>query len=41
MKTVLLLIGFVLASIHLAEAQTTKKMPRVGFLPLTRQAERT
>jgi hypothetical protein len=33
MKTVLLLIGFVLANIHLAEAQKTKKMPRVGFLP--------
>jgi putative ABC transport system substrate-binding protein len=29
---VLLLIGFVLASIHLVEAQQPKKVPRVGFL---------
>ena len=32
MKIVLLLIGFVLAISHLAEAQPTKKMPRIGFL---------
>jgi len=33
MKTVLLLIGFVLASIHFAEAQQPiSKIPRVGFL---------
>ena len=38
-KTVLLLIGFVLASIHFAEAQTTTKIPHIGFLRLTRQAE--
>jgi putative ABC transport system substrate-binding protein len=31
MKTVLLLIGFVLASIY-AEAQQPKKIPRIGFL---------
>jgi putative tryptophan/tyrosine transport system substrate-binding protein len=32
MKTVLLLIGFVVASIHFAEAQQTGKVPRIGFL---------
>jgi putative ABC transport system substrate-binding protein len=32
MKAVLLLIGFVFASIHFAEAQQTKKVPRIGFL---------
>ena len=32
MKTVLLLIGFILASIHLAEAQQRAKIPRVGVL---------
>ncbi len=32
MKTVLLLIGFVLASIHVAEAQQPSKIPRIGFL---------
>ncbi len=31
-KTVLLLIGFVLASIHFAEAQQPKKVHRIGFL---------
>src|SRR5687768_18468317 len=32
MKTVLLVIGFVLASIHFAEAQQPKKVPRIGYL---------
>lgn len=32
MKSVLLLIGFVLASIQFAEAQQTGKVPRIGFL---------
>ena len=32
MKTVLLLIGFVLASCHFAEAQQPKRLPRIGFL---------
>ena len=31
MKTVLLLIGFVLATIHVAEAQQPAKLPRIGF----------
>jgi hypothetical protein len=31
MKAVLLLIGFVLASIHVADAQQAGKIPRVGF----------
>jgi putative ABC transport system substrate-binding protein len=32
MKAVLLLIGFVLATIHFAEAQQAKKVPRIGFV---------
>jgi putative tryptophan/tyrosine transport system substrate-binding protein len=32
MKTVLLLIGFILANIHFAEAQQSGKIPRIGFL---------
>ena len=32
MKGVLLLIGFVLASIHSADAQQAKKVPRIGFV---------
>jgi putative tryptophan/tyrosine transport system substrate-binding protein len=32
MKTVLLLTGFLLASIHFAEAQQPNKVPRIGFL---------
>jgi putative tryptophan/tyrosine transport system substrate-binding protein len=35
MKTVLLLIGFVLVSIHFAEAQQTGKVRRIGFLGAT------
>ncbi|HET9786990.1 MAG TPA: hypothetical protein VFP47_07640 [Pyrinomonadaceae bacterium] len=31
MKTVLVLIGFVVAGIDPAEAQQTKKVPRIGF----------
>jgi putative tryptophan/tyrosine transport system substrate-binding protein len=32
MKAVLLLIGFVLANLHFAEAQQTEKIPRIGYL---------
>jgi putative tryptophan/tyrosine transport system substrate-binding protein len=32
MKTVLLLIGFVLASVHFAEAQQPNKIPRIGYI---------
>jgi putative tryptophan/tyrosine transport system substrate-binding protein len=32
MKAVLLLIGFILATIHFAEAQQAKKVPRIGYL---------
>jgi putative ABC transport system substrate-binding protein len=32
MKTVLLVIGFVLASIHFAEAQQSRKVSRIGYL---------
>ena len=32
MKTVLLLIGSILASIHFAEAQQPTKVPRIGYL---------
>jgi putative ABC transport system substrate-binding protein len=32
MKTVLLLIGFILGNIHFAEAQQSGKIPRIGFL---------
>ena len=32
MKTVLLLIGFVVTSIHFAEAQQPAKVPRIAFL---------
>jgi putative tryptophan/tyrosine transport system substrate-binding protein len=32
MKTVLLLIGFILADMHLAEAQQPKKIPRIGYV---------
>ena len=32
MKTVRLLIGFILASIHFVEAQQPKKVPRIGYL---------
>ena len=32
MKTVLLLIGSILASIHFAEAQQTKRVSRIGYL---------
>ena len=35
MKSVLLLIGFVLASIHFADAQQPMKVPRIGFLAAT------
>ena len=35
MKAVLLLIGFVFASIHFAEAQQSKKIPRIGYLSNT------
>jgi putative ABC transport system substrate-binding protein len=31
-KTVLLLIGFIVANIHFAEAQQSKKVPRIGYL---------
>lgn len=31
-KTVLLLFGFIVASIQLAEAQPINKIPRIGFL---------
>jgi putative tryptophan/tyrosine transport system substrate-binding protein len=31
-KTVLLLIGFIVAGIHFAEAQQLKKVPRIGYL---------
>ena len=34
MKTVLLLISFILASVHLAEAQQSGKIPRLGFLSI-------
>jgi putative ABC transport system substrate-binding protein len=32
MKTVLLLVGFVLASIHFADAQQPAKIPRIAYL---------
>jgi putative tryptophan/tyrosine transport system substrate-binding protein len=32
MKTVLLLIGYIFASIHFAEAQHTTKIPRIGYI---------
>ena len=32
MKTVLMLIGFVLGAIHVAEAQQAGKIPRIGYL---------
>jgi putative tryptophan/tyrosine transport system substrate-binding protein len=32
MKTILLLIGFILASLHLAEAQQPKRVPRIAYL---------
>jgi putative tryptophan/tyrosine transport system substrate-binding protein len=32
MKTVLLLIGFLLGSTHFAEAQQPKKIPRIGYV---------
>ena len=32
MKTVLLLIGFTLVSVHFAEAQQAAKVPRIGWL---------
>jgi putative tryptophan/tyrosine transport system substrate-binding protein len=35
MKTVLLLIGFIVASIHFAEAQQAKKVSRIGYLSPT------
>ena len=35
MKSVLLLIGFVLASIHFADAQQPTRVPRIGFLAAT------
>src|SRR5688572_4969142 len=35
MKTVLLLIGFIVASIHFAEAQQPKKVSRIGYLSPT------
>jgi putative tryptophan/tyrosine transport system substrate-binding protein len=38
-KTILLLIGFTIGSIQFAQAQTTTKIPHIGFLRLTRQAE--
>jgi putative tryptophan/tyrosine transport system substrate-binding protein len=31
-RSILLLIGFIVASIHFAEAQQAKKVPRIGFL---------
>jgi putative tryptophan/tyrosine transport system substrate-binding protein len=44
MKTVLLLIGFIFASIHFAEAQQPVRIPRIGWLtaaPLSAMAFRT
>ena len=38
MKTVLLLIGFVLANIGFAEAQQPAKIPRIGYLTGQSQA---
>jgi putative ABC transport system substrate-binding protein len=38
MKTVLLLIGFILTSIHFAEAQQPKKVPRIGYVSGTGNA---
>ena len=38
MKALLLLIGFVFASIHFAEAQQAKKIPRIGYLSSVDQA---
>jgi putative ABC transport system substrate-binding protein len=38
MKTVLLLIGFVLASIHFVEAQQPAKIPRIGYVSGTGNA---
>ena len=32
MKTVLLLIGYLFASIHFAQAQQPKKIPRIGYV---------
>jgi ABC transporter substrate binding protein len=32
---VVLLVGLALASVHLAEAQQSKKVPRIGFLTAT------
>jgi putative ABC transport system substrate-binding protein len=37
-KTVLLLIGFVLASIHFADAQQPAKIPRIGYVSGTGSA---
>jgi putative ABC transport system substrate-binding protein len=34
MKTILLLIGFVFASIHFADAQQSTKIPRIGYLTI-------
>ena len=40
MKALLLLIGFVFVSIHFAEAQQLKKIPRIGYLsPLDQSRE--
>jgi putative ABC transport system substrate-binding protein len=42
MKALLLLIGFVFVSIHFAEAQQSKKIPRIGYLsPLDQSREST
>jgi putative tryptophan/tyrosine transport system substrate-binding protein len=38
MKTVLLLLGLVLANIHLAEAQQSTKIPRIGYVSGTGDA---
>ena len=41
MKAPLLLIGFVFATIHLAEAQQAKKIPRIGYLSVTQARDST
>jgi putative tryptophan/tyrosine transport system substrate-binding protein len=38
MKTVFLLIGFILVSIHFAEAQQPSRMPRIGYVSGTGDA---
>ena len=41
MKTVLLLIGFLLGSIHLTQAQQPLKVPRIGFLGVRPDASKS